>query len=197
MQRYATVDEYIIGHEQHQDILIQLRDLCKAEDVEETVKWGAPAYTCNGKTIIGIGAFKSYIGLWFHQGALLEDKSKVLINAQKGVTKALRQWRFNNADEIDAALVSAYIREAIQNQKEGKEIKPAKKKPLVVPDELKAAFKANEQLNAAFTELSLTKQREYADYISSAKRQETKESRLDKIRLMILDGIGLHDKYRK
>jgi uncharacterized protein YdeI (YjbR/CyaY-like superfamily) len=39
---------------------------------------------------VGIGGFKSYFGLWFHQGALLTDKAGVLINAQEGRTKALR-----------------------------------------------------------------------------------------------------------
>lgn len=53
--------------------------------MEETNKWSAPVYTSNGKNIVGLGAFKSYTGLWFFQGALLKDEKKLLINAGNGL----------------------------------------------------------------------------------------------------------------
>ncbi|HEY5691381.1 MAG TPA: YdeI/OmpD-associated family protein [Cyclobacteriaceae bacterium] len=40
------------------------------------------------------------------------------------------------------------------------------------------------------------KQREYAEYINDAAKQETKARRLEKIISMISKGIGLNDKYR-
>lgn len=43
----------------------------------------------------------------------------------------------------------------------------------------------------------LSKQREFAAYISSAKRAETRQARLQKIIPLILNKIGLNDKYRK
>ena len=51
-------------------------------------------------------------------------------------------------------------------------------------------------MKAAFDKLSPGKQREYTEYISSAKRDETKQKRIEKILPMIDAGIGLHDKYR-
>ena len=72
--------------------------------LEETVKWGGPVYVADGKNIVGLGAFKSYFALWFFQGALLADQEKVLVNAQEGRTKALRQWRFENKREIKTRL---------------------------------------------------------------------------------------------
>ncbi len=70
--------------------------------MKETIKWGAPVYTLDYKNIVGLGAFKSYVGLWFFQGALLNDEKKKLINAQEDKTKALRQWRFNSVKKIEA-----------------------------------------------------------------------------------------------
>ena len=55
--------------------------------------------------MIGIGACKSYSGIWFFNGVFLKDKQKKLINAQEGVTKALRQWRFSSVDEIEPELI--------------------------------------------------------------------------------------------
>jgi uncharacterized protein YdeI (YjbR/CyaY-like superfamily) len=42
----------------------------------------------------------------------------------------------------------------------------------------------------------MSKQREYADYIAEAKREETKTKRIEKIKPMILKNIGLNDKYK-
>jgi uncharacterized protein YdeI (YjbR/CyaY-like superfamily) len=39
-------------------------------------------------------------------------------------------------------------------------------------------------------------QREYADYIASAKRADTRQRRIEKILPMIVAGVGLNDKYR-
>jgi uncharacterized protein YdeI (YjbR/CyaY-like superfamily) len=130
------VEKYFASQALWQEPLLLLREIILSTGLEETVKWGSPVYMYNKKNVLGIFAFKSYFGIWFFQGALLEDKNKVLINAQEGKTAALRQCRFVSSDEIDEALIIAYINEAIQNVKEGREIKPDRKKPLVIPGQL-------------------------------------------------------------
>lgn len=197
MKSYKTVDEYILNAETGRDILIVLREILKNTELTETVKWGAPVYTIDGKNVVGIGSFKSYAGLWFYQGALLADKAKVLINAQEDVTKALRQWRFNSADEIDEKLLLEYVAEAIKNERQGKKIMPDKNKPLVIPEELENALNEDKALKACFLGFSKSCQREFAQYVSDAKRAETRLSRVEKIIPMILEKKGLNDKYRK
>ena len=196
MKRYQSVDEYIEGHPEWQAALIKLREIMQTADLTETVKWGAPAYTIDGKNVVGLGAFKSYVGIWFFQGVFLKDPQKKLINAQEGKTKALRQWRFDAADDIDPALVKAYVEEAIENQKAGKEMKPAKGKALIIPDELQQALDQSSVLKGKFNEFTLSNKRDFADYISTAKRAETRAKRLEKIIPMILENIGLNDKYK-
>jgi len=196
MKRYKTVDDYIDGSENWQDELRTLRKILSSTELQEEVKWGAPCYTYAGKNVVGIGAFKAYLGLWFYQGALLKEDQKALINAQEGVTKALRQWRMNSAKEIRPAVIKRYVREAIQLVKDGRGIGPARKKRLALPPELKVALQQNEATNKKFSELTPGRQRDYVEYISSAKRAETKRSRVEKILPMIKSGAGLHDKYR-
>ena len=104
-----------------------LRDIILKTELKEEIKWGGPIYTLNGKNVVAIGAFKNYATIWFHQGVFLSDPNNVLINAQDGRTKGLRQWRFTSIKEIKPALVKKYVLEAIQNAKDGKEIKPEKK----------------------------------------------------------------------
>lgn len=196
MKRSKTVDEFIAGATTWQDDLVRLREILRSTGLEETVKWGAPTYTHNGKNVVGIGSFKSYFGLWFFQGALLSDKKNVLINAQEGRTKALRQWRMTSSKDISPRTIKAYVKEAVSIADSGKEIKPNRTKPVVIPAELKKALAENKKAGTGFKKMTPGKQREYADYISAAKRPETKQKRLEKILPMLQNGIGLNDKYR-
>lgn len=197
MKSIKTAEEYILNASYGKDILIILREIIHLTELVETIKWGSPVYTIDKKNVVGIGSFKTYTGLWFFQGALLKDEEKVLINAQTDVTKALRQWRFSTVDEIDDKLILKYLHEAIQNQKQGKELKPEWNKTVVIPDELLEVFKEDKELKDCFARFTRGRQREFADYISSAKQTETRKARIQKITPLILDNIGLNDKYRK
>lgn len=193
----SKVTEYIVNQEKWTQELQLLRSFLLELNLEEAIKWGMPAYLYKGKNILGMSAFKNYVGLWFHQGVFLKDEKQLLLNAQEGKTKAMRQWRFNSIEEIDKSTVLKYVSEAMKNVELGNEIKPVRnKKPLEIPPYLANAFEKDKDLYLKFNELTLTKKREFTDYISEAKRETTKKSRLQKIIPMIKKGIGLHDKYR-
>jgi uncharacterized protein YdeI (YjbR/CyaY-like superfamily) len=70
-------------------------------------------------------------------------------------------------------------------------------KPLEIPVDLERAFSQDPALKDIFNLLSLSKRREYAEHVGSAKREETRQQRLEKVIPMIFEGIGLSDKYRK
>ena len=197
MKGFKTVDEYILNVEDGREILIVLRGLIGLTELTETVKWGIPVYTINDKNVVGMAAFKSYVGLWFYNGSFLKDEAGVLINASEGVTKALRQWRFTSVDEINDTLVVNYLNEAIENQKQGKELKPDRSKPVIIPDELKEVFNEDKELETLFNQFTTGRQREFADFISTAKQAETRKSRIQKIIPLILEKKGLNDKYLK
>ncbi|HUV12768.1 MAG TPA: DUF1801 domain-containing protein, partial [Acidobacteriota bacterium] len=190
-------EAYIEAHEPWCETLKLLRNIMRRSELAETVKWGAPCYTLEGKNVLGLGAYKSYCGIWFFQGALLKDPAKVLVNAQEGKTKALRQWRFQAVQDIDETLVAAYVAEAVENQRGGREIKADRRKPVTIPPELTKALEADVEAAAAFNHLTNGKQREYVEHIAEAKRSETKRKRLEKILPMIREKRGLHDRYRK
>jgi len=197
MKKVYSVEEYIEEHGPFKDALNTLRDIINATELEETIKWNAPTYSIKGKNVVGLGAFKNHYCLWFFNGVFLKDEHNLLVNAQEGKTKALRQMRFESINDINKDAVLAYVKEAIENQKAGKEIKPNRsKKETVIPQELKAVLERNTTLHKSFNVLSPSKQREYCDHIATAKREATKLSRLEKITPMILQGVGLHDKYK-
>ena len=177
--------------------LALLKSIILKTGLKETTKWGIPVFTYNGKNVVGIAGFKAFFSLWFYNGSFLEDKKQVLINASEGQTKALRQWRFQSIEEIDETGITAYIQEAIENEKQGKRLVPQKKKQLPLPTQLAAILKNDHLFAERFANLSPAKQTEYLEHIDSAKQEKTKLSRIDKMRTLVLQGEGLHDKYKK
>jgi uncharacterized protein YdeI (YjbR/CyaY-like superfamily) len=190
------VAAYIEKHSKWSSELRLLRKLLLETELEEQIKWGAPVYSLNGKNVVGLGAFKNHYGIWFFQGVFLKDEHQVLHNAQEGKTKALRQMRFELGTTINEELIRKYLLEAIDNQRAGKEVKPERKKKVELPSELSSELKRDKELKTSFEALSPGKQREYAEHIASAKREVTRQNRLEKSVPMIKQGVGLHDKYK-
>lgn len=198
MRKGNTVDEYILAEEKWQSELLLLREIIQDFEMVETIKWGGPVYTINNKNVLGMAAFKNDVRIWFFQGVFLEDKFNKLINAQEGKTNAMRQWRFSALEDIaqNAKVIQIYIEEAIENQKQGKQLKPSRKKEVLIPVELKEALEKNHVLKEQFESLSKYKQGEYANHVGSAKQEATRLRRLKKIIPMIESGVGFNDKYR-
>lgn len=179
-----------------QEELDLLHDIMQKTGLVETTKWGGPVYTHNGKNILSYGGFKNHIALVFFQGVFLKDPYKVLQSAQDGKAKAMRQWRFTSASQIDEKRILEYVKEATRNAEEGKQHKPEKSEPAPIPEQLKDALTQDKTLKSAFEALAPYQQRLYMEHIAGAKQESTKQARLEKIKPMILQGVGLHDKYK-
>lgn len=191
------IQAYIDEHKKFKDILVELRRIIKKEAFEETLKWGIPTYVYDQKNLVGIGAFKNHVGLWFFQGALLKDKAKILHNAQEGKTKAMRQIHFKRLDEIDETTLKTYLQETITNQNKGLTVKISKPiKQITIPSDMASFLNVENSMLDAFKSLTPGRQKEYIEYIQSAKREKTKSDRLRKITHLIKAGKGLNDKYK-
>ena len=172
-----------------------LHAIIKKTPLVEMTKWGGPVYTYNEKNVVGIGGFKSYFGIWFFNGVFLKDDKNLLINANEGTTKSLRQMRFNSKEEIDEKIILAYVTEAIAIEEKGLAIKKEKKET-VISEFFENFLNENSVLKKQFESLSPYKQREYLEFIDTAKQEKTKLSRLEKIKPLLVEGKGLNDKYR-
>ena len=197
MDKTQQVEAYYQESHLFKEGINLLRQLAQQTEAIETLKWRMPVYTIGNKNVFGIVRFKHHFGIWFFNGAFMQDSLKVLQNAQEGKTKGMRSWKFNSINEIKEASVLNYLNEAITNQKEGKFLVTRKvTKELVIPDLLVTAFKNDTELKTAFDKFTHYKQKEFCEYITEAKQDKTKQKRLAKISPMIKVGIGLADKYR-
>lgn len=194
-----TITEYLKVQKVWKSSILKLQSLALSVGLDEAIKWGAPTYSINKKNIIGLAAFKQYTCIWFFHGTFLKDEGKKLVTPQS-TTKAMRQWRFDSLEAIEkeADLIISYIEEAIENEKQGKRLKPQKNTaPIQIPVELQQRLSKNNSLTQHFNKLTPSNQREYCSYIADAKRESTKQNRLEKIIPLILESKGLHDKYKK
>ncbi|SHM86144.1 YdeI/OmpD-associated family protein [Flavobacterium saccharophilum] len=190
-------DKKHVWHSNHlwEEELLLLKFIIDKTELEETIKWGGPVYVYNKKNVIGIGGFKDYFTIWFYNGVFLKDEKKKLINAQEDKTKSLRQWRFTSKDDVNEKEILEYIAEAIENEKQGKIIKPSKKEA-IISELLQKEMNQNPALAEAFQKFSPYKQYEFLEYIETAKQEKTKLTRIEKVIPMILGNVGLNDKYR-
>ena len=127
-EKDKAVDQYFDKKLQHwqRPYAKQLRSLLDAipHKIEETIKWGAPAYV-GKRNIAGIVGLKNHISLWLYEGALLDDPNDLLYQAAD-TTKSLRQIQFNEGDELPGKEVKELIHQAAVNDEKGLKVKMPK-----------------------------------------------------------------------
>lgn len=197
MDTATKLDAYFSNDSRFLSGLVSLRKLLNNSILEEDYKWNFPTYTLNGKNIVALGHFKNHFGIWFFQGVFLKDAHGLLRNAQEGKTKAMRALNYTDIAQINEVIFLEYLTEAIENALAGKELKPDRRPKVVsIPNEMIHAFAKAGDFKIAYEALTPGKQREYCEHIGSAKQEATRLRRLEKCTPMILEGVGLNDKYK-
>jgi uncharacterized protein YdeI (YjbR/CyaY-like superfamily) len=173
-----------------------LRTIALECDLIEVLKWGCPCYTFEKSNIVLIHVFKEYCAFLFFKGALLKDPKGILVQQTENV-QAARQIRFTSLQEIVKMkkVLKAYIYEAVAVEEAGLKVELKKTAAFKMPEEFQNTLKKNPALKKAFYALTPGRQRGYLLYFSSAKQSKTRESRIEKYRQQILDGLGLEDEY--
>lgn len=187
----AKVDAYLRETEKWRDEFVALRKIILASGLDEELKWGVPCYSLDGKNIVLIHGFKEYCAVLFFKGALLKDPQGILVIQTENV-QAARQVRFTDVGQIHemAAVLKAYISEAMEVEKAGLTVSFKKTDEFAMPEEFQNKLDTDPALKKAFEALTPGRQRAYLLHFSSAKQSKTREARIEKSRQKIFDGIG-------
>jgi uncharacterized protein YdeI (YjbR/CyaY-like superfamily) len=188
------VDFYFSKAKKWQEEFEKLRMIILDCGLTEELKWGVPCYTFEKRNIVLIHGFKDYCALLFVKGALLNDAKGILITQTKNV-QAARQIRFTNVREIVKLkpILKAYVYEAIEVEKAGLKVPFKKTKEFNIPEEFQNKLNKDAALKKAFNALTPGRQRGYLLYFSAPKRSKTREARVERSLLQILNGKGLND----
>ena len=186
-KRDPRVDAYIAkAADFERPILQYFRDVVHTAvpDVEETIKWSAPFFDYKGP-LCGMAAFKSYCGFHFWKAPLL-GKEEI--------------GRIAAIDDLPPKKeLIATLKNAAQLNEEGVKVerKRTPKKEAKTPDDLAAALKKNKKAAATFENFSPSHRREYIEWISDAKSDETRKRRLDQALEWLAQGKSRNWKYMK
>lgn len=183
-----------------QPILKHIRTVVHAAcpDVQETMKWSFPHFDYKG-IFCGMASFKSHCTLGFWKYALLTDGLKGM---PKGGEKAMGQFgRITSLADLPNEKALVKIVQAAAKLNDDKVAVPrAKPKPrpaIKVPPYFSAALKKDKGAAAAFEAFPPGHRREYLEWITEAKTEETRNRRMAQAIEWISDGKGRNWKYER
>jgi uncharacterized protein YdeI (YjbR/CyaY-like superfamily) len=173
------IDEYIQKAAPFaQPILKRLRRIVHkgCPEVEETIKWQMPFFEYHGPLCF-MAAFKNHSAFGFWKG-------ERIFGSRDSENEAMGHFgRLESAADLPAnGLLIGFVRKGAELNRTGiksaEKKRTTKKRKLVVPADLRAALQRNAKAKRAFENFSHTHKKEYADWISGAKRPQTRERRL-------------------
>lgn len=194
MKTDPRIDAYIARQADFaRPILAHLRAMIHeaCPEAEETVKWGMPNFTYKGKILANMAAFKAHAAFGYWNDSMLREEEK-----NRG---AMGQFgRIAALDDLPprAAMIDL-TRQSMALIDAG--AKPpraaAKKAPFEVPRDMRAAIDANPSARATFDGFPPGAQRDYVEWITEAKRDETRTKRLAQTVEWLAEGKKRHWKY--
>ena len=147
-----------------------------APEIEETLKWSMPAFVHKG-IVCGMAAFKNHAVIHFWKGDLM------FAGDAKKRDEAMGDFgRLTSIEQLPAdRVMTGYIRKAVELNEQGIKKPPRPRKAqgkLAMPDDLQRALSGNKKAREAFDKFSYSRRKEYIEWISGAKREETRARRL-------------------
>jgi uncharacterized protein YdeI (YjbR/CyaY-like superfamily) len=196
--RDPRVDAYIErSAEFAQPILRHIREIvhAAAPQIEETMKWSMPHFDYKGP-VCNMAAFKEHCAFGFWKGTLLFKGGSPSREAMGHMGRITSIRDLPSKKEL-----IALIREAVKLNEEGVKVTRTTSRARVAepetPDDLAAALRRNKSAGAAFRKFSPSHRREYIEWITEAKRAETRQRRVEQAIAWIAEGKSRNWKYER
>jgi uncharacterized protein YdeI (YjbR/CyaY-like superfamily) len=178
-------------------ILKHLRKVVHAgcPDVVETMKWSMPHFDYKG-VMCGMAAFKEHCAFGFWKESLVFDRDKATEKTAMGSFGCIKTL----ADLPSEKTLIGYVKKAAALNEAGIKApgrtQPKKKEVLAVPKDFSAALKKNAKARKTFEDFPPSKRREYLEWVTGAKREETRHERLATSIKWMAEGKPRHWKYQ-
>jgi uncharacterized protein YdeI (YjbR/CyaY-like superfamily) len=183
-------------------ILNHIRELVHktCPDVEEKVKWGMPFFDYKGSPLCHMASFKQHAVMGFWKAALMKDP--LLVENAKSETAMGHLGRITSLKEMPSdKKITGWIKEAMVLNDKGIKLpakaKPADKKELEVPDYFLKALAKNKKAKQVFENFAYSNKKEYLNWITEAKTEETRNKRMETALEWMAEGKSRLWKYEK
>jgi uncharacterized protein YdeI (YjbR/CyaY-like superfamily) len=165
-------------------------------DVEETMKWSFPHFDYKG-TVCSMAAFKAHCTFGFWKAQLLTDGG----DAGKSREAMGQYGRITSLDDLpDDRTLASLVKKAAALNEAGVTIPRVRKAPkpeVKPPAYLIAALKKNRKALATFEAFPPSHRREYVEWITEAKTDETRQRRVATAVEWMAEGKGRNWKYER
>lgn len=197
--REPRVDAYIAkSAEFARPILQHLREVVHqgCPDVEETIKWSMPFFVYKKRMFCNMAAFKEHCSFGFWKGNLIIPEGE---RSEDGMGHL---GKITSLKDLPAKKVLlGYVKKAKQLHDEGvpKAAKPRPKsdRKLEIPAAFLKGLKKNKKAFATFEEFSYSHKKEYVEWFSEAKTEETRQRRLETTVEWLAQGKSRNWKYER
>lgn len=183
--RNPAVDAYIAKSPDFaRPILAHVRKLMHkgCPRIEETIKWGVPAYEREG-IVAMMAAFKKHVAFGFWSEKLIRERlgadADRMFPKDAKLGMGGRRYLLKSELPPDAVILRA-VKAAVALNEAGERPKRVlkRKPPPKAPPYLVAALKKNAKARASWERFTPAQQREYVDWLTEAKQAATRERRL-------------------
>lgn len=182
-------------------ILLHLRELIHVAcpDVQETIKWSFASFDYKGP-MCSMASFKQHCAFGFWKASLMKDKT-LAANA-KSESAMGHYGKITSLKDLPSdKKIIAHIKEAMMLNEKGIKLPPRKvttaKKEIVIPVYFLKQLKKNKKALTTFNSFSASHKREYIEWITEAKTDETKNRRMETAIEWISEGKSRNWKYVK
>ena len=182
-------------------ILIHLRELIHTAcpDVQETIKWSFASFDYKGP-MCSMASFKQHCAFGFWKASLMKDKS--LVSNAESESAMGHYGKITSLKDLPSDKnIIAHIKEAMMLNEKGIKLPPKKitaaKKEVVVPDYFLKQLQKNKKAFTTFNNFSPSHKREYVEWITEAKTDETKKRRMKSAIEWMSEGKSRNWKYIK
>jgi uncharacterized protein YdeI (YjbR/CyaY-like superfamily) len=160
-------------------ILLHLRKLVhkNCPDVVEVIKWGFPNFEYKGP-FCSMAAFKSHCAFGFWKTKLIPDPKGLLSRDAMGSLGKITSLKDLPSDKEMAVFIKAAMKLNEDGVKLPKPKKAAVTKEVEVPDDVKKALQKNKKALAVFEAFAPSHRKEYIQWITEAKTEETRNKRI-------------------
>jgi len=168
-------------------------------EVEETIKWSFASFDYKGP-MCSMGSFKQHCAFGFWKASLMKDKT-LTKNAESESAMGHYGKITTLKDLPSDKKIIAHIKEAMMLNEKGIKLPPRKvttaKMEVVVPDYFLKQLKKNKKAFATFKNFSPSHKREYVEWITEAKTDETRNRRMETAIEWVSEGKSRNWKYMK
>lgn len=202
-QQDPRIDAYILQSADFaRPILEHMRHLVHkaCPQAAETIKWSMPYFTCEGQLLCCFAAFKAHCSFIFWKGAHMDDPDNIF--RARGENGMGQLGKITSLKDLPSdKIFIKYLKAAAKLSTAGtppaaKKTAPGSKEP-EVPDWLLSAIKKNKKAWATFEAFSYSNKKEYVEWITSAKTETTRNSRLADALAWMAEGKIRNWKYVK